>query len=412
MLELFNTTKLTRESVAKKSGFLDWGSQPTLFKHYPSFLFSYAQDDLADEWKWLLDIRYISQTLALENNPYHRLNIPSAGNLHPVEIYVQCRSIQGVLSGIYHIDAEHQKMVLVRDIERDGLESPLGLQFRHKGLIFVVTTVPFRSYWKYHERAIRYCFHDVGHQLAALDGMLKSHNMAPTFLSDYHQEALEHVMGFAEEEYIMSVAIAAEASKREVKPLVFDMMRVAPTSYYESTQSIQPAFKTTFNEKLSPLYHWAMFQTTFEQLHKTRRSAREFLPNALHHDQLEQFMNMVYDYKKLSCSFVVLRAQGYKSGIYDANGRMDVGFYPQEIAAILVNQRFLESAAAVLVFHTNTPDQQAHMNAGILGHWCYLLAEQLHVGCSAIGAYYDDELRSFLSIEDEIVYVLAIGDKA
>ena len=55
-----------------------------------------------------------------------RLNVPSAGNLHPVELYVQIRGIKGIISGIYHIDALEERLVLLREIERDGLETYVG----------------------------------------------------------------------------------------------------------------------------------------------------------------------------------------------------------------------------------------------------------------------------------------------
>ncbi|MBU1643235.1 hypothetical protein KKE54_07725 [bacterium] len=41
MPELYQKTALTPMRAARLSGYIDWASQPSLFKHYPGFLFRY-----------------------------------------------------------------------------------------------------------------------------------------------------------------------------------------------------------------------------------------------------------------------------------------------------------------------------------------------------------------------------------
>ena len=143
MHEAYDATALTPMRVARLSGYIDWVSQPSIFKHYPEFLFRYPFGSNP-----ALRIAELSRMVTFEgvvgSKPYLRLSTPSAGNLHPIELYVQVRGVKGVLSGIYHVDAGANAMVLIREIERDGLETALGMQKKFEGMLFVVSVVPFR----------------------------------------------------------------------------------------------------------------------------------------------------------------------------------------------------------------------------------------------------------------------------
>jgi len=47
--------------------------------------------------------------------------------------------------------------------------------------------------------------------------------------------------------------------------------------------------------------------------------------------------------------------------------------------------------------------------AGIIGHRLYIAALYLGIGCSGIGAYYDDEVNTFVKNDEMVLYALAIG---
>lgn len=46
---------------------------------------------------------------------------------------------------------------------------------------------------------------------------------------------------------------------------------------------------------------------------------------------------------------------------------------------------------------------------GWLGHRLYLISNYLNIGCSGIGAYYDDETQEFLETPKPVLYGMAIG---
>jgi SagB-type dehydrogenase family enzyme len=85
----------------------------------------------------------------------------SAGNLHPLELYVVARNIGGLPDGVWHHDPLGHRLRRVGDAPRAG---PPYL---------VITGVPGRTGWKYAERGYRHLWWDAGTltaQLLALAG--------------------------------------------------------------------------------------------------------------------------------------------------------------------------------------------------------------------------------------------------
>ncbi len=84
---------------------------------------------------------------------------PSSGNLHPTEVYLLCTDEGLLRPGVYHyVSHDHR-------LER-------RCQFIDKafsGELYIgLSSIHWREAWKYGERALRYCQHDIGHALAAL----------------------------------------------------------------------------------------------------------------------------------------------------------------------------------------------------------------------------------------------------
>ncbi len=408
MHELFDATRLTPRIVARESGYLDWDTQPSRFKHYPHFCFRYDRDALGD-LSWLLELRCVTDIAHVSGMPYHRLNVPSAGNLHPVELYVQIRGIKGVISGIYHIDALEERLVLVREIERDGLEVHVGMMQRFHGMLFLISLVPFRSYWKYGARSWRYCYLDAGHQYGALSAMLRHYGHTPTLLSHPDASELNRMMGFDAEEFCGGVVAVGEATLREAEPMRTPLMRVAPTDYSEGIGNLKTACSEVVslgNEAIP--FSECITISTLPALQKQRRSAREFLPVPLPQDAVECFMNIL-DQQRLGVTTVMLRGEGYVSGIHREGSVVKEGLFFEKMVELLVSQRFISRAAMVVALHTRQPDAAAHFAAGALAQECCLYATQINAGCSGIGAYYDSALQEFLQMDEAIVYLLAIG---
>ena len=89
---------------------------------------------------------------------------PSSGNLHPTEAYVLCGALPGLEAGLYHYAPEDH--ALERRVPRD---LPMSWQAPGGGIVIVLSSILWREVWKYGERAFRYCQHDIGHAVAAID---------------------------------------------------------------------------------------------------------------------------------------------------------------------------------------------------------------------------------------------------
>lgn len=72
MNSLYEDTALTPRGVARATGFLDWASQPSSFKHYPDFLFRYAFGSV--EALNLVELsRMVSSRAQIASKPYLKL---------------------------------------------------------------------------------------------------------------------------------------------------------------------------------------------------------------------------------------------------------------------------------------------------------------------------------------------------
>jgi len=95
---------------------------------------------------------------------------PSSGNLHPTEAYVLAPALAGLSEspGLYHYSP------LLHALERRAAIpaatwDALGAGLPHTRLLVGLTSIAWREAWKYGERAFRYCQHDLGHAVAAID---------------------------------------------------------------------------------------------------------------------------------------------------------------------------------------------------------------------------------------------------
>ena len=403
MPELYQKTALTPMRAARLSGYIDWASQPSLFKHYPEFLFRYPFGT-NPALRTVELSRLITSRAVIGGKPYFRLNTPSAGNLHPIELYVQIRGVKGVLSGIYHVDAGEETLVLIREIERDGIEAEVGLEERFEGMLFVVSCVPFRSEWKYGERALRYCYLDAGHQIGAVAAAA---GQDVTILSGFDANCLNAKMGFSEQEFSCAVLAVGKAGERAAEVMKGTLMQVAPTDYCDTKGEIprQIAEQELFESTLTlegPVIDASAITG--------RRSARHFSGAAIPDGPFEHFMHLLeHAPAPLVCYTVVLHSETAAAGIYAGGKMVSEGLYGDEISALLVDQRFVKDAAMVTVMTSGSFGSDALMAAGAFGHRLHLEAESRGVGFTGIGAFYDHKLQRFLGTEDYILYVCAVG---
>ncbi|MBU1643236.1 hypothetical protein KKE54_07730, partial [bacterium] len=235
------------------------------------------------------------------------------------------RGVKGVLSGIYHVDAGGEALVLIREIERDGIEPEVGLSERFEGMLFIVSCVPFRSEWKYGERALRYCYLDAGHQIGAVAAAAAAGGQDATILSGFDVNCLNTKMGFSQQEFSCAVLAVGEAGKRSAEAMKGSLMQVAPTDYCDTKGEIprqvaeQELFKGTLMSGSSTIDAGAI---------DARRSARHFSGASLPNGPFEHFMHLLgHAPEPLVCYTVVLRSETAVPGIYTGEMLVREGLY-------------------------------------------------------------------------------------
>jgi len=402
--EVREQTLLTPESVAQKTTFLDWDSQPSLFKHYPHFCYRVSLRDHSS-LQWLMETRCITSQQIVAQKPYYRLNVPSAGNLHPIEIYVQIRNIAGLLSGIYHLDVLTQELVLITEIGAAGIEPYLGMDHRFSGCLVMLSIVPFRSSWKYGLRGWRYLYLDLGHQIGALSSSVRHFGLNLTKMFTQDADALNRVMGMGEDERIVTVYGVGESSVRLAKQLEEPLMRVQPTDYTIRNNLL------LHNINEISLYCDIFDTTSFDDfitINHSRRSARGFNTNAMKDIALLELMSLKA-HASLEIIPILLQAHTMHCGVY-RNGECTVsGNFNSEIVHLLLDQRFISGSNMVILIYAENFSAHTHVEAGIYAQELYLACERLEVGCSGIGAFYDNIGSKWSN--NPLLYAVAIGGK-
>ncbi len=402
---IYEATCLTPETVSNESGFISWEEQPSLFKRYPAFL---KRMDCSGQpvLRALHAARSVTDVQDFDGTPYYRLSTPSAGNLHPLELYVQLRGIKGVASGIYHLDAAHDELVLIEEVGA-GLEPMLGYAHRFEGALILFSFVPYRSEWKYGARAWRYCYMDAGHQLSALLCALKHEGLETAPTPEFDAQALQRFMGFGHQEFAaLSLAVGRETDRR-ARSAKRPIMQVAPTDYCRSDGRVPDWLAACPTLRFDP-YRFAIDIPHDRQL--SRRSARQFSAKALEAGVFEQFLQWQGDScpEGINAHMVVLDADE-RSGIWSKGTLVRSGRFGESVSALLVGQRFVAEGAVVLILTTTEYSETLQLQSAAFSQRLALQMAGLGVGYTAIGAFYDHELQTFLTTSDAILHVGVFG---
>ncbi|MGH9191209.1 MAG: SagB family peptide dehydrogenase [Acidimicrobiales bacterium] len=121
----------------------------------------------------------------------------SAGNLHPLELYVACGAVSGFDSGLYHVDLDPFALARVRPVDvRAHLAHAVGdPALASAAAVIVVTGIPWRTTWKYAERGWRHVFWDAGSLLANLLAVAAAHGVPARLVFGFMDREVSHILG-------------------------------------------------------------------------------------------------------------------------------------------------------------------------------------------------------------------------
>jgi len=421
MLEYHAKTMHSYHSVRMKSHSIDWEHQPQQFKTYPETFPRVALDKDNLEHHFLYLIGGITAQKSYPGHTYALRTNPSAGALYPTEIYIQIRSVEGFVDGIYHLSPYESSLVLLHALnEEEGVESLLHVK-KVSGFVFLFSALYYRSSWKYKHRAFRYCLHDTGHMLGTLEASCELSNKNYQILYYIDKNRLNRLFGFGKEEFFLSSAIVGKVDKSfTCKELLMQLPFVDGTENFEQNILIEKTYDETSQISLNRQKEKPQFHVDKERLKKAiwkRRSIRDFTQQPISKEDFLEVMRYLNEPITSDCDVhieifaIINRVLGMEQGVYKEDVYQKVGDFSQKAGYLCLEQSLgMESGVTFfLVGHDDQNYQAMLQKAGILGHRLYVISEYLGFGCSGIGAYYDEEVMAFLQTQGMILYALAIG---
>jgi SagB-type dehydrogenase family enzyme len=413
-------TKHSYLSVQLDPNYVDASTQPSAFKFYPKFYkrLKLEVNNPIHSFIWLTSA--ITLEKFYKDIPYQLRVNPSAGALYPTEVYIQIRGIEGIVDGIYHLEIATNSLVLIYELIDDGLEYYIIPNNSVTGFIFLISTVYYRSSWKYKNRGVRYCFLDGGHHLGAIAASAYIHNRDVQLIFEFDKLALNADLGFENKEFVVGCAISGEFQEKKIRSLRLKIPFVCGTDYFEVNQFIEDAYQTTASQK-SPqrkleLPHFNFDQEKFTHIVWNRRSVRRFYRQPI---LLEYYINILKDVDQLiptvHCEEIEIYSilnlvKGMSPGLYKGKHLVKLGNFSEKVAQLCINQAIVRDSSVTLFFVSNYTNYQTALQiAGFLGHRVYLSSNYLGIQCSGIGAFYDDETKEFLETDKDVLYAMVIG---
>lgn len=203
-------------------GYLDWSSQPDPFRRYegsrivtlkkippedkPTFSdalqgqnISISPVSFESVSQLFFDSMAISAWKSFQGNQWALRVNPSSGNLHPTEAYLLCGPIKDLSLGpaLFHYCPK------IHALEKRGQFSESTWKQLMDGLpegaiLIGVSSIYWRESWKYGLRAFRYCHHDVGHALAAINLACAGLGWQARMLDHLSRDSVQNILGLTE----------------------------------------------------------------------------------------------------------------------------------------------------------------------------------------------------------------------
>ncbi|TAN53528.1 MAG: SagB/ThcOx family dehydrogenase [Methylococcaceae bacterium] len=178
---------------ARAPNYLDWASQPDPFRRYwkaptvslsrpeptdePGFAQLHQSGQIAPaslSAAAIGQLLYDSMALSawkVESNASRPLRcVPSAGGLHPTEAYLLCGAVERLTTqpALYHYSAFGHSLELRAEFDFALWQRLCGELPAEETLLVGLTSIQWRTAWKYGERAYRYCQLELGHAMGAV----------------------------------------------------------------------------------------------------------------------------------------------------------------------------------------------------------------------------------------------------
>lgn len=121
----------------------------------------------------------------------------SAGNLHPLEVYVVCGPMDGLSAGVYHFAPLEFRLDRLRPTdEREFLAHACATVEDQRPMAgLVITGIPWRTAWKYGERGWRHLYWDAGAMVANLVAAAEGVSLRVRVLTGFVDDEVARLVG-------------------------------------------------------------------------------------------------------------------------------------------------------------------------------------------------------------------------
>ncbi len=359
--------------------------------------------------------------------------VPSAGALYPCEVYMCVGGRDFLPSGVYHYN-----------VRVHGLEQIAIIEGSVDFFELWVSALPYRSAWKYGDRAMRYVLLDSGHLLEQIRLSASILNLNASVMYGFRNLDLSSGMVCIDENH------EALIGRIVIKPLP-DKLEISLTDSPNRLKSYSaPATSACYGDVIRSFLDDCkdgefranrggetgaggediIGGTDAVKVIINRRSRRNFIREIVSKDEFDIFHKAFgvsgLD-ENLNVYFVVERVEGLSPGVYQLRVGENVsdivqireGHLLSVLAQACLDQMWLANASFAVVFAVNEEKlreddnnmgyRSAMLSAGRLGQITYLVSEALGWGCCGIGALYDDEVGRVVGGAGCPAYVLGAG---
>jgi SagB-type dehydrogenase family enzyme len=473
-------TKHSYASVRSGGQMLDWENRPLAYKIYPQAGVIALPRDLelsakptlptiaGDEplpkdgeltagvlARLLFCAGGLTKSRRIGDETYHFRAAASAGALYPIEIYLAAGRVEDVQPGLYHFSPADLKLRGLRTGDQRGaLARACGgrSSVTQARAVVVLSSIYWRSTWKYRARAYRYCFWDAGMIAANLLAATAAEGLQAevvTLFVDSELEALLGVDGITEGVICLITLGRAPATTEsatskpdklelETVPLsrdwraYEDLARIQAASRLEEVGELsQVAGQATSAELTSQSSRTAVdaaSMISLPALHRTslslgdtilrRGSTRHFAHTAILPGELAAILDassapVSSDVPPMVHTYLIINAvEGLEPGAFyhderrHALERLRTGDLRAKAGYLCLEQQLGADCAALLIYMAslekalsllgNRGYRTLHLEAGIRGGRAYLAAYSLARGATGL-TFYDDDTTALFS---------------
>ncbi|MEL6457408.1 MAG: SagB/ThcOx family dehydrogenase [Cyanobacteria bacterium J06621_15] len=345
-------TKYDPETISAKNKGLDWAKQPVPFKEYkigstldlkpyikekPD---SFDNNSEAQWWQRLSRLMFCSYGLtarmpSMGNTVYLRA-APSAGGLYPAEMYVISKGTH-LPPGLYNYQCRTHSLMhywesdVWQKLQSACLEND---SLQNAELAIVITSVFYRSSWRYEDRAYRRICLDSGHLIGNIELASALTGYCPHLIGGFVDEDVNELL-YIDPKLEGAIAVVGLTNLEEDKQENQQKSNLAPTAlpsatetnypripdgellnYFHSATQIQPGksgklnvpaenqdksiedkYNFSFCDKVSTVtkpIHWGKKLEELEETILKRRSTRAFSGESLQFDELKALLDFTY----------------------------------------------------------------------------------------------------------------------